>query len=35
MKKKNKRHNVSLDSDVYSICKTMAEAKGQSTASYV
>jgi hypothetical protein len=35
MEKKNKWHNVSFDSTTYSLCKVMAESKGQSTASYV
>lgn len=35
MEKGNKWHNVSFDSATYSICKVMAEAKGQSTASYM
>jgi hypothetical protein len=35
MDKENKWHNVSFDSATYSICKVMAGAKGQSTASYM
>src|SRR3954452_19207969 len=35
MEKRNKWHNVSFDSATYDICKAMAEAKGQSTASYM
>ena len=35
MEKGNKRHNVSFDSGIYGICKIMAEAKGQPTASYM